>query len=96
LWEPPIDVFEDERELVIIVAMPGVEPERIELASEPGALIVRAERPFPFAAAAYEVRQLEIPYGYFQRRIPLPATPLEIGAHELVRGCLVVRLRKSA
>ena len=96
LWEPPVDVFEDEREVVIVVALPGVEPERLELASERGALLVRAERPFPFAGPEYEVRQLEIPYGIFQRRIPLPDAPLELGSHELARGCLVVRLRKIA
>jgi HSP20 family molecular chaperone IbpA len=96
LWEPPVDVFEDEREVVIVVALPGVEPERLELASEPGALLVRAERPFPLAGSEYEVRQLEIPYGYFQRRIPLPVAALELGSHELARGCLVVRLRKIA
>lgn len=95
LWEPPVDVFEDEREVVVIVALPGVEPERLELASEPGALLVRAERPFPLGSS-YEVRQLEIPYGYFQRRIPLPPASLELGPHELARGCLVVRLRKIA
>lgn len=96
LWEPPVDVFEDEREVVVVVALPGVEPERLELASEPGALLVRAERLFPVGGSEYEVRQLEIPYGYFQRRIPLPAASLELGSHELARGCLVVRLRKIA
>ena len=96
LWEPPVDVFEDEREFVIVVAMPGIEPGRVELASEPGALIVRAERPFPFAGSEYEVRQLEIPYGFFQRRIPLPAASLVLGSHDLDHGCLVVRLRKIA
>ena len=96
LWEPPVDVFEDEREVVVVVALPGVEPERLELASEPGALLVRAERPFPLGGSEYAVRQLEIPYGYFQRRIPLPAASLELGSHELARGCLVVRLRKIA
>ena len=28
VWEPPVDVFEDEREIVIVVAMPGVAAER--------------------------------------------------------------------
>ncbi len=31
VWEPPVDVFEDEREVVVIVALPGVSPERIEV-----------------------------------------------------------------
>ena len=72
LWEPPVDVFEDEREVVVVVAMPGVVADAVEVAAEPGALVVRAERLLPFAGTRHAVRQLEIPYGYFERRIPLP------------------------
>jgi HSP20 family molecular chaperone IbpA len=93
-WEPPVDVFEDEREIVVIVALPGVSPEGVEIASEPGALIVRAERAIPFEAR-HAVRQLEIPYGCFERRIALPDARLEAGSRELAQGCLIVRLRKA-
>jgi HSP20 family molecular chaperone IbpA len=96
LWEPPVDVLEDEGEVVVVVALPGVTSERVEVTSEPGVLVVRAERPLPFAASTHVVRQLEIPYGYFERRIRLPATPLEAGTRELAHGCLIVRLRKIA
>ena len=94
LWEPPIDVFEDDREIVVVVAMPGVLVESMQVAMEPGALVVRAERLLPFAGLRYAVRQLEIPYGYFERRIPLPDGRLEAGAPELTHGCLTIRLRK--
>lgn len=93
-WLPPVDVFEDEREVAIVVALPGVAAEGVEIAAEHGALVVRAERPLPFAGTRRAVRQLEIPYGYFERRIPLPAGRFEALAHELSHGCLVVRLRK--
>jgi len=94
VWEPPVDVFEDERELVIVVALPGVPAERVTVTSEAGALVVRAECPLPFASSRRAVRQLEIPYGYFERRIALPATGLETGTHESRDGFLIVRLRK--
>ena len=93
LWEPPIDVFEDEREVVVVVAMPGVSAESIQVTMEPGALVVRAERPLSFAGL-HAVRQLEIPYGFFERHIPLPDARLEAGASELAHGCLTIRLRK--
>ena len=93
-WEPPADVFEDERELVIVVALPGVELEAVQLATEGSHLVVHAERPLPFTDPRRAVRQLEIPYGIFERRIPLPAVPLEIASRELTHGCLVLRLRK--
>jgi hypothetical protein len=40
------------------------------------------------------MRRLEIPYGYFERRLQLPAARLDPGAHEFVDGCLILRLRK--
>jgi HSP20 family protein len=93
-WEPPADVFEDEREVVIVVALPGVVAERVELTTEPGALWIRAERAVPFTGSRHAVRRLEIPYGHFERRIPLPEGRLEAGSRELSHGCLVLRLRK--
>ena len=93
-WEPPVDVFEDARELVIVVAMPGVAAERVQVAQDDGALIVRGTRPLPFGGSGHRVRQLEIPYGAFERRLPLPAGRFEIGTPELAQGCLTLRLRR--
>jgi Molecular chaperone (small heat shock protein) len=96
VWEPPVDVFEDDREVVIVVALPGVAPERIEVSTEATTLVVRAECPLPFAGSRRAVRRLEIPYGYFERRIPLPDARLEAGTRESSDGLLIVRLRKTA
>ncbi len=96
VWEPPVDVFEDGHELVVVVALPGVAAENVELASEPGALVVRAERPLPLRGTRHAVRQLEIPYGFFERRVALPEGRFEIASHELTHGCLLLRLRKLA
>jgi HSP20 family molecular chaperone IbpA len=95
VWEPPVDVFEDEVEIVIVVALPGVPADRVEVTNESGALVVRAESPLPFSGSRRAVRQLEIPYGYFERRIPLPKVPLEAGTPEVADGCLILRLRKT-
>jgi len=94
-WEPPVDVFEDEHDVVIVVAMPGVAPDRVQIVTEPGALTVRGERPLPLSSGARAlVHQLEIPYGYFERRISLPNGQWQSMSHELANGCLVLRLRK--
>ena len=95
VWEPPVDVFEDEREIVVIIALPGVPAERVEVTTEPGVLVVRAERRVPFVGSGRAVRRLEIPYGYFERRIPLPEAGLEAGTSEFMDGCLILRLRKT-
>jgi HSP20 family protein len=93
-WEPPVDVFEDERELVIVVAMPGVPADRVQVSHEPHVLVVRGSRSLALGNSRHRVRRLEIPYGAFERRITLPAGRLEIGTPELVQGCLLIRLRK--
>ena len=90
-WEPPVDVFEDADEFVVVVAMPGVAAERVEVIHEPGALVVRGERPLPFAGSGRRVRRLEIPYGVFERRIGVPAGA-SVRATDLAHGVLVVRL----
>ena len=95
IWEPPADVFEDEREVVIVVALPGVPAERVEVTVEAGELVVRAERRLSSIGSRCAVRQLEIPYGHFERRIRLPEGRLEAGTRELLDGCLTLRLSKS-
>ncbi|HEX4234800.1 MAG TPA: Hsp20/alpha crystallin family protein [Caldimonas sp.] len=94
-WEPPIDVLEGEREIVVVVAMPGIDGERVQVAHEAETLVVRGYRPLPFEGGRFRVRQLEIPYGVFERRIALPPGRFEVGRPEIVQGCLVLRLRKS-
>lgn len=95
-WEPPVDMYENERELVVVVAMPGVAADRVAVLIENGALVVHGERPLPFAGRPLAVRHLEIPYGAFERRIPLPAGRFDAGAPELSQGCLILRLRRSS
>jgi HSP20 family molecular chaperone IbpA len=95
IWEPPVDVFEDEREIVIVIALPGVPADRVEITTDAGMLTVRAERRIPFAGARGAVRQLEIPYGYFERRIQLSNVALESGTREFSDGCLILRLSKA-
>ena len=94
-WEPPVDVFEDELDVVVLVALPGVPAQRIEVTAEPGELVVRAERALPLASSPRGLRGLEIPYGYFERRIPMPEARLDTATREVRDGCLILRLRKA-
>jgi HSP20 family molecular chaperone IbpA len=91
-----VDVFEDGSEIIVVVALPGVAADAVEVTMEPGAMLVRAEARFPFAEPHHIVRRLEIPYGHFERRIPLPFGGLEPGTRESSNGCLVLRLRKPS
>lgn len=92
IWEPPVDVFGDERELIVIIALPGVQPDRVEITFESGCLLVRADCPIPLTSNNRSVWRLEIPYGRFERRVPLPAARFETARIEFRDGYLIVGL----
>ena len=93
-WVPPVDVFEDDEEIVIVAALPGVEAQNAEATLEGRTLVIRAQRRVPLEDRSCSIQRLEIPYGYFERRLELPAIPLELGRSEWSDGCLVLTLRK--
>jgi HSP20 family protein len=93
-WHPPVDVFETERELCIMAALPGVERQDIEITIEPDAVSIAGVRPLPAMARAATIRRLEIPYGRFERRIEVSTARLQLGRSELADGCLVLSLTK--
>lgn len=93
-WEPPVDVFEDEDQLTIMVALPGVPAEAVEVTIEARSLLIRAERRLPIGDQGCAIRRLEIPHGYFERRVALPQVRLEPANREWVNGCLVLVMRK--
>ena len=94
-WEPPVDIFEFDQHLAVLVALPGVSAERLKVIIDGGALVVIGERPMPAPAHA-RIRRLEIPYGSFERRITLPSGQFEINEFTLSDGCLVLDLRRLA
>ena len=92
-WEPPVDVLETDTEILVLVALPGVDPARVEAAIEDGQLVVRGRRVLPPQLRRAVIHRLELPQGRFERRIPLPAGryALQAGAGY---GCLVLTLEK--
>jgi HSP20 family molecular chaperone IbpA len=94
-WEPPIDVVEGTNEVTVTIALPGVEPGRIELQLDNGTLAVSAVRLPPACARTTVIRRIEIPYGRFERRIALPPGRYELLEQKSLNGCLHLRLRKS-
>ena len=76
--------------LVIITALPGVAPEAVRAEVEDGTLIISGTRSLPKG----RIVRLEIPYGRFERHIALP-NRLQLAAHELKNGCLVLTFTKA-
>ena len=95
-WEAPIDLFETEDGLTILIALPGVELDSITVSLHSGTLAVKGERPLPPELQNARIVRMEIPYGRFERRIALPPVPLQISGRHLANGCLMLRLEKTA
>jgi HSP20 family molecular chaperone IbpA len=94
-WEPPIDVLETEREILILVALPGVDPNQVEAAIDSGTLIISGRRVLPVELRNARIHRLELPQGRFERRIVLPTGRYAVSRFA-VNGCIVLRLSKSA
>ncbi len=92
-WEPPVDVFRTATELWVLVALPGVEAGAVEVGLEGGTLVVAGQRQLPEAFRSAHVHRLEIPYGRFERRIPLPVGRYEGPVRQMADGCLALRFR---
>ena len=95
-WEAPIDVFETDDALTILVALPGVELDSIAVSLNAGTLTVTGERPPPAELQKARILRMEIPYGRFERRIELPPVPFQISGRHLANGCLMLRLQKGS
>jgi HSP20 family protein len=93
-WQPPIDVFETADGLRIVVALPGVEIQDIDIATEQDVLVISGVRHLPSVARGAAIQRLEIPYGRFERQVRLPAGRFELGHPELAHGCLFITLAK--
>lgn len=95
-WEPPVDVFETESEVLIVAALPGVTEDHLEAGIDGSALVIAGERVLPGGLEHALIHRMELPRGRFERRVPLPAGRYGQIRTRLVDGCLIVSLRKSA
>jgi HSP20 family protein len=93
-WEPPVDIVETDRELSIVVALPGVRPADMDVLIEGGMLVVRGARALPSIPDGAAIHRLEIPHGHFERRIVLQAGRLELARREVTDGCLLLGFTK--
>lgn len=94
-WEPPADVLETEREVLVIVALPGVKSEQVEAAIDGGDLVLAGTRTLPAELGSAVIHRLELPQGRFERRLRLPAVRYSDIRRSFADGCLVVLLKKA-
>jgi HSP20 family protein len=97
LWQPPVDIYEDEREVVVKMEVPEVEQKEIDVHIEEGILIIQGERQLEREEKKHNYHRIERSYGTFRRAFSLPAT-VEQGEIRATceKGVLKVVLPKKA
>jgi HSP20 family protein len=93
-WEPPIDLLETEREVLIFFALPGVAPDAVEVVIEDNCLVVSGKRVLPEELRTALIHRLELPQGRFERRVVLPRHRYESVNRTAINGCLLITLHK--
>ncbi len=94
-WEPPVDMLETDGEVLILAALPGVDPQQVRAAIEDGVLVISGVRAVPEAWHTATIHRLELPQGRFERRIALPPGHYDAVRRTAANGCLVVSLAKT-
>lgn len=90
-WTPKVDLLEDEDHYLLLVDLPGVRPEDLELLEEGSRITLAGIRhPLP---GTYLLE--ERPMGSFRRTLDLPG-PIEEGTAQasLRQGVLEIRFKK--
>ena len=95
VWRPPIDVYETPDEIVILTDIAGVNREELHVEIGPRTVKIsgrRRERPL-MENTRYSLA--EIPYGYFERSLALPAPiEMETVSAAYADGLLQIRMQK--
>ena len=71
-WNPSVDIFENDNEVVIKAELPGMAAKDIEVRLENNVLVLKGERRFEKEAKEENYHRIEREYGSFSRSFALP------------------------
>ena len=71
-WNPSVDIFENDNEVVIKAELPGMNAKDIEVKLENNVLVLKGERRFEKEAKEENYHRVEREYGTFSRSFSLP------------------------
>ena len=96
LWEPPVDMFETDNEVVVRAELPCIDPKDLDVTVTRDTVTIKGETRFDHEEGepTYHVRQLR--YGAFARTLELP---VEVKADQAKatyqKGVLEVKIPKA-
>jgi HSP20 family protein len=95
-WQPSVEIYECDGELVIEMDLPGIPQEEIQVRIEEHTLLICGERK-PLAGEIVSRQRCERSYGRFSREFALPGDLDESRTQaRCEQGVLQVRLQKKA
>jgi HSP20 family protein len=71
-WNPSVDIFENDNEIVVKAELPGVSAKDIDVRLENNILTLKGERRFAKEAKEENYHRIEREYGTFSRSFSLP------------------------
>jgi HSP20 family protein len=96
-FAPPVDVYEDEHNVVLKVEVPGIDEKDIDVRVENNILTVHGERKVEKEEKEENFRRVERQYGSFTRTFTLPSTvDAERIQADYDKGILKIVLPKKA
>src|SRR5947207_13397467 len=96
-FAPPVDVYEDEHNVVLKIEVPGIDEKDIDVRVENNTLTVHGERKFEKEEKEENFRRVERQYGSFTRQFTLPNTvDTEQVNATYYKGVLKITLDKKA
>jgi HSP20 family protein len=93
-WQPPVDCYEAKGHMVVVVEVPGLAPESVQVSVRDRQLVISGERRVKrLPAGQCGFLCMERAHGRFVRVLPLDAAVDVRGAHaRLARGVLTIEL----
>jgi HSP20 family protein len=96
-FAPPVDVYEDEHNVILKIEVPGIDEKDIDVRIETNLLTVHGERKFEKEEKEENFRRVERQYGSFTRSFTLPTTVNSDQAEaHYDKGILKIQLAKKA
>ncbi len=71
-WAPPVDIYENENDIVLKAELPGIDPKDVEVRVEDSTLYLKGERKFEKETKEENYHRVERSYGSFARSFSLP------------------------
>jgi HSP20 family protein len=97
IWQPPVDIYEDEESVVIKAEVPDIDQKDIEVRIEDNTLTLKGERKLDQSVRKDNYHRVERYYGPFQRSFSIPPNiDQEKVKATCDRGVLTVILPKKA